>query len=91
DMEKGRARIPFEAGKVDIHSVSALSIEKVDIHEGDKTPVTIKIKMSNSAGVFQIDELLKPRIENSGLRNYIHVVAEITQERETKILDKFEI
>jgi metal-dependent HD superfamily phosphatase/phosphodiesterase len=43
DMEKGRARIPFEAGKVDIHSVSALSIEKVDIHEGDKTPVTIKI------------------------------------------------
>ncbi len=91
DMEKGRARIPFEAGKVDIHSVSALSIEKVDIHEGDKTPVTIKITMSNSAGVFQIDELLKPRIENSGLRNYIHVVAEITQERETKILDKFEI
>lgn len=91
DMEKGRARIPFEAGKVGIHSVSALSIEKVDIHEGDKTPVTIKITMSNSAGVFQIDELLKPRIENSGLRNYIHVVAEITQERETKILDKFEI
>lgn len=91
DMEKGRARIPFEAGKVDIHSVSALSIEKVDIHEGDKTPVTIKITMSNSAGIFQIDELLKPRIENSGLRNYIHVVAEITQEKETKILDKFEI
>ncbi len=91
DMEKGRARIPFEAGKVDIHSVSALSIEKVDIHEGDKTPVTIKITMSNSAGIFQIDELLKPRIENSGLRNYIHVLAEITQEKETKILDKFEI
>lgn len=91
DMEKGRARIPFQAGKVDIHSVSALSIEKVDIHEGEKTPVTIKITMSNSAGIFQIDELLKPRIKNSGLENYIHVVAEITQEKETKILEKFEI
>ncbi len=28
DMEKGRARIPFEAGKINIHSISALSIEK---------------------------------------------------------------
>jgi metal-dependent HD superfamily phosphatase/phosphodiesterase len=91
DMEEGRARIPFQAGKVDIHSVSALSIEKVSIQEGDEKPVTIKITMSNSAGVFQIDELLKPRIENSGLQSYIHVVAEITGEKERKIIDKFEI
>lgn len=91
DMEKGRARIPFQAGKVDIHSVSALSIEKVSIQEGDQKPVTIRITMSNSAGVFQIDELLKPRVENSGLQNYIHVVAEITGEKERKIIDKLEI
>jgi metal-dependent HD superfamily phosphatase/phosphodiesterase len=91
DMEKGRARIPFQAGKVDIHSVSALSIEKVDIQEGKEKPVTIRITMSNSAGVFQIDELLKPRIENSGLQAYIHVVAEITSEKERKIIEKFEI
>jgi metal-dependent HD superfamily phosphatase/phosphodiesterase len=91
DMEEGRARIPFQAGKVDIHSVSALSIEKVSIQEGESKPVTIRITMSNSAGVFQIDELLKPRIENSGLQNYIHVIAEITGERERKIIEKFEI
>ena len=91
DMEKGRARIPFQAGKVDIHSVSALSIEKVSIQEGGEKPVTVNITMSNSAGIFQIDELLKPRIENSGLADYIHVVAEITGERERKILEKFEI
>ena len=91
DMEKGRARIPFKAGKVDIHSVSALSIEKVDIQEGEEKPVTVRIRMSNSAGIFQIDELLKPRIENSGLQNYIHVVAEITSEKERKIIEKFEI
>ena len=91
DMEAGRARIPFESGKIDIHAVSALSIEKVEITEGETKPITIRIRMSNSAGVFQIDELLKPRIENSGLQDYIHVVAEITGEKERKIIDKFEI
>jgi metal-dependent HD superfamily phosphatase/phosphodiesterase len=91
DMEAGRARIPFESGKIDIHAVSALSIEKVEIIEGGKKPITIKITMSNSAGVFQIDELLKPRIENSGLQEYFHVIAEITGEKERKIIEKFEI
>jgi uncharacterized protein len=96
DMEAGRARIPFQAGpfqagKVDIHAVSALSIEKVEVVEGGTKPITIKIKMSDSAGVFQIDELLKPRIEISGLKDYFHVVAEITGDRETRIIEKLEL
>jgi len=93
DMEAGRARIPFKAGKVDIHAVSALSIEKVEVVENPqkKTLITIKITMSNSAGVFQIDELLKPRIVTSGLKQYFHVIAEITGEKERKIIEKFEI
>jgi metal-dependent HD superfamily phosphatase/phosphodiesterase len=90
DMEKGRARIPFQAGRFDIHSVSALAIEKVTILAGVENPIIIKITMSNSAGIFQIDDLLKPRIHNSGLKEYFHVVAEITGENESKILDKFE-
>jgi metal-dependent HD superfamily phosphatase/phosphodiesterase len=94
DMEAGRARIPFQSGKVDIHAVSALSIEKVDIElseNGAVKPINIKIKMSNSAGVFQIDELLKPRIVNSGLEKFFHVIAEITGEKENRIIEKFEI
>jgi hypothetical protein len=47
--------------------------------------------MSNPAGVFQIDQLLKPRIENSGLQSYIRVLAEITGEKERDILEKLEI
>jgi metal-dependent HD superfamily phosphatase/phosphodiesterase len=90
DMEEGRARIPFQSGRVDIHSVSALAIEKVEILEGGEKPVTVRITMSNSAGIFQIDELLKPRIQNSGLQNYIHVVAEIAWEKERRIMEKFE-
>ncbi len=96
DMEAGRARIPFQAGKIDIHAVSALSIEKVEVEcaenaENGEKPINIKIKMSNSAGVFQIDELLKPRIVNSGLEQFFHVIAEITGEKENRIIEKFEI
>ncbi len=96
DMEAGRARIPFQAGKIDIHAVSALSIEKVDIVENERKeektkPITVKITMSNSAGIFQIDELLKPRIMISGLQKYFHVIAQIIGEKETRILEKFEI
>jgi len=90
-MEEGRARIPFQAGKVDIHAVSAMSIEKVEIAEGTEKPVVIRIRMSNSAGIFQIDELLKARIVGSGLEKYVHVVAEIVGEKERKIIDKFEM
>jgi len=90
DMERGRARIPFQAGKVDIHSVSALSIEKVNIQEGEEKLITLSIKMSNPAGIFQIDNLLRPRIENSGLEKYIHVVAEITGKDEQETLKKYE-
>jgi metal-dependent HD superfamily phosphatase/phosphodiesterase len=47
--------------------------------------------MSDSAGVFQIDELLKPRIMKSGLQQYFHVIAEITGEKQSRIIEKFEI
>ncbi|MEJ2272047.1 MAG: HD domain-containing protein [Candidatus Bathyarchaeota archaeon] len=91
DMESGRARIPFEAGKIDIHSVSALSIQNVEIIEGGTKPITVKITMSDSAGIFQIDQLLKPRIESSGIYDLIHVIAEVSGSRDGCIVDKFEV
>lgn len=73
DMEKGRARIPYEAGRINIHSVSALSIEKVSIEEGVEKPIKLKIEMSNPAGIFQVDNLLANKIKGSGLEGYISV------------------
>jgi len=90
DMAEGRARIPFDAGKVDIHSVSAMAIEDVEVTRGERKPVLIRIRMSNSAGIFQVDELLGRRIKNSGLVEHIEVVAEIA-EVEKKILHRFEL
>lgn len=91
DMEQGRARIPFEAGKVNIHSVSALSITKVSIEEGEEKPITIRIEMSNPAGIYQVDNLLGAKIKGSGLEDYIHVEAVIGKEGESRIIEKFEI
>ena len=76
-------------GKVDIHSVSALAIDDIEISKGAK-PIAIKIKMSNSAGIFQIDNLLKPKLNNSGLKEYVQISVEITGE-EKKILNDFEL
>jgi metal-dependent HD superfamily phosphatase/phosphodiesterase len=89
DMKEGRARIPFDAGKIDIHSVSAMAIDDVDISSGEK-PILIKIKMSNSSGIFQIDNLLKPKLKTSGLREYVQILVEI-EGTEKKILENFEL
>ena len=91
DMEQGRAWIPFKAGTIDIHSISALSIKSVQIEEGTKKPITISILMTESAGIFQIDQLLRDRIKDSGLENYIHVIAMVSGEKKSKIIEKFEI
>jgi metal-dependent HD superfamily phosphatase/phosphodiesterase len=75
DMSQGRSRIPFESGQVNIHSVSALAVETVQIEKGEERPVRIAISLRSSAGIFQIDELLKRKLRNSTLAPYVEVVA----------------
>jgi len=89
DMEEGRSRIPFQAGKINIHSVSAVSIEQISIQEGEDKPIRIVVKMSNSAGVFQLDELLKNKLEGSGLESYVDIDASIKGETEKKLIHSF--
>ncbi len=79
DMEKGRARIPFASGSVNIHSVSALAIDKVRVGKGAERPIQIDIMMNNSAGIFQVDELLKEKIARSGLRDLITVEVKVPE------------
>ena len=90
DMEGGRARIPFSKGSPTIHAVSALAIEKVRLRKGEDKPVCIEIRMSNSAGIFQLDNLLKPKLQNSGIKQNFEIRAEITGE-EKKIVSRYEI
>ena len=91
DMAEGRSRIPFQAGMVNIHSVSASAIEKIKIEKGELKPIRIATLMNNSAGIFQIDELLKNKLEGSGLEPYVEVEATIEGETEKKLIHKFHI
>jgi len=91
DMEEGRTRIPFQAGKINIHSVSAAAIEKISIEPGEVKPIRIVVEMSNSAGIFQVDELLKNKLEGSGLEAYVEVEASIKGETEKKLIHTFRI
>ncbi len=91
DMTQGRSRIPFEAGQVNIHSVSAAAIEQVRISSGTEKPIHISVQMSNSAGIFQIDELLKEKLHGSGLEPYVEVEAMIEGETEKKLVTVFRL
>jgi uncharacterized protein len=91
DMSEGRARIPYEEGKTNIHGISAAAIDEVKISEGTTKLIHVTIVMNNSAGVFQIDELLRNKITGSGLEKYISVDAYVGRQVEKNLLKKFSI
>lgn len=75
DMASGRTRIPYRTGKVDIHSLSALSITQVEIEKGKRKPVQIFVNMNNPAGVFQIEEVLEKKLHTSGIQDLVDIIA----------------
>jgi metal-dependent HD superfamily phosphatase/phosphodiesterase len=91
DMAKGRSRIPFETGRVSIHSLSAAAIEEVVIRGGKDGKVLVEIEMNNSAGLFQVDNLLRSKLRGSGLEDYIEVAATLEGETEKRLLPSFRL
>lgn len=74
DMAEGRARIPYDLGKRDIHSISALAIRRVEIERGLIKPIRIIVTMENPAGIFQVQNVLQKKIATSGLEDEIEIV-----------------
>jgi uncharacterized protein len=91
DMAEGRSRVPFEAGHIDMHSLSAAAIDAVTITRGQAKPIGISVAMSNSAGMFQLDHLLKPKLASSGLQQYVEVTASIAGETERRLLPVYNL
>jgi len=91
DMAEGRSRIPFQHGRVSIHSLSAAAIEGVEIKDGEAAPVLIEITMNNSSGIYQVDELLKAKLRGSGLEPYVEVVAHIDTEAEKSLIPLYKL
>jgi metal-dependent HD superfamily phosphatase/phosphodiesterase len=91
DMEQGRSRIAFERGRVGIHSLSAAAIEEVEITDGKEKPIRISIRMNNSSGIYQVDGLLKAKLQGSGLEPYVEVIAHIDTEAEKRLVPLYEL
>jgi metal-dependent HD superfamily phosphatase/phosphodiesterase len=91
DMASGRSRVPFESGHRNIHSLSAYAIEEVKISSGREKAVRVEILMSNSAGIFQVDELLATKLRGSGLEDQVEVVARIDAEHERRLITVFKL
>ena len=91
DMAKGRSRIPFERGRVSMHSLSAAAIEDVEIKDGDEKPVLVEVHMNNSSGIYQVDGLLKAKLRGSGLEPYVEVVARIDTEAEKRLVPVYRL
>jgi metal-dependent HD superfamily phosphatase/phosphodiesterase len=91
DMAQGRSRIPFERGRVSIHSLSAAAIDSVEIQDGDDRPIKIEILMNNSSGIYQVDGLLKAKLRGSGLEPYVEVIAHIDTEAEKRLVPVYRL
>jgi metal-dependent HD superfamily phosphatase/phosphodiesterase len=91
DMAQGRSRIPFEHGRVSIHSLSAAAIDEVQIGDGTERPIRIEILMNNSSGIYQVDGLLKAKLRGSGLEPYVEVIAHIDTDAEKRLVPVYRL
>jgi hypothetical protein len=90
DMERGRSRIPYEKGGRGINTLSSRAIEAVSLKSGEETPVLVEIEMINAAGVYQVDNLLKAKLEKSMLEDDIRIVA-INTKSDDQLLERIEL
>jgi metal-dependent HD superfamily phosphatase/phosphodiesterase len=91
DMAQGRSRLPVERGDIGIHSISAAAIDDVKIERGADRPIRVEIQMNNSAGIFQVDDLLATKIRGTPLEGHIEVIASVEGETEKRLLREFRI
>jgi hypothetical protein len=91
DLAQGRSRLPIEAGQEGIHSISAAAIDEVRISAGEERPIRVEIEMNNSAGIFQVDDLLATKLRGTPLDGRVEVVAEVRGESEKRLLSGFRL
>lgn len=89
DMGRGRSRITYKRGEMNIYSVSDNAIERVEVKNGDERHIEIKIVMVNPAGIFQVDDLMKEKIKGSGLEKFIEVAAYLVEDGQEKLFKEF--
>jgi metal-dependent HD superfamily phosphatase/phosphodiesterase len=91
DMAQGRSRIPVSSGQMGIHALSAAAIDEISIAAGEERAVRIEIKMNNSAGIFQVDDLLATKLRGTPLEGHVEVIAAVEGESEKRLLGEFRL
>lgn len=91
DMAQGRTRLPLDLGHEGIHSISAAAVDEVRISAGEERPVRIEIQLNNSAGIFQVDDLLATKIRGTPLEGRVEVIAKVEGETEKRLLSGFRL
>ena len=92
DMAEGRSRVPFESGAPE----HPLALGGRDRGRDDRARqgeggARSRSTMNNSAGIFQVDELLATKLRGSGVEDQIEVVARIDAEHEKRLVPVFRI
>jgi metal-dependent HD superfamily phosphatase/phosphodiesterase len=91
DMERGRSRIPYEKGGRGINTLSSRAIRNVSLHPGQDRPVLVEIEMTDAVGVYQVDELLKSKLQGSMIEEQIRIVALNTNEDTGQLVERLEL
>ncbi|ESP89634.1 HD domain-containing protein [Candidatus Halobonum tyrrellensis] len=92
DMERGRSRMPYEKGGRGINTLSSQAIRNVELKPGEDedAPVLVDIEMVNAAGVYQVDSLLKAKLRNSLIEDYVRIVA-INTKADDQLVERIEL
>ena len=90
DMGKGRSRITYKRGEINIYSVSDMAIDRLEIIDGKDRFIEIKIVLDNPAGIFQVDDLMQEKVKGSNLEKYVDVAVYTLQNGSEKLYKKYE-
>ena len=64
---------------------------RVEFEAGEDKAVRVEIEMSNSAGIFQVDEGLGKKLRGTPLAEHIEVIARVEAEHETRLVPVFRL
>ena len=90
DMEHGRSRIPYEKGGRGINTLSSQAIKRVTLESGEGVPVLVEIEMVNAAGVYQVDNLLKAKLDKSLIDDHVRIVA-VNTKSDDSLVERIEL
>ncbi|MEK7168382.1 MAG: HD domain-containing protein [Patescibacteria group bacterium] len=89
DMGKGRARISYKRGEINIYSVSDMAINRLEIIKGNERPIEVKIVIDNPAGIFQVDDLMQEKVKGSHLEKYIEIAVYTNESGQDKLYKEY--